>query len=108
MRNCNHVVISISVELPSNSKGDAPFHRAAYDYSRAYWDSLCDHLIDVSWEDSFELGASAAATEFCDVVQVRIDVNILNCKYQFKSHSSLWFSTVCAAVTAHRNHFCHL
>ena len=45
---------------------DAPFHRIPYDYSCADWDGLGDHLRDVPWEDIFKLGASAAASEFCD------------------------------------------
>ena len=57
-------VVSVSTDFPSNSKRDSPFHRITYDYSRADWDSLCDHLRDVSWEDIFKLGASAAASEF--------------------------------------------
>ena len=44
------------------------------DYSLADWDSLCDHLRDVPWEDILKLGASAAAREFCEWVQVEIDV----------------------------------
>ena len=27
------------------------FHHIAYDYSCADWNGLCDHLIDVPWED---------------------------------------------------------
>ena len=44
--NSDHVV-SVSIDFPSNSQRDALFHRIAYDYSRADWDSLCDHLRDV-------------------------------------------------------------
>ena len=36
--------------------------------------SLCDHLRDVPWENIFKLGASAASSEFCELVQVGIDV----------------------------------
>ena len=43
---------------------NAPFHRIAYDYSCAYWDSLCGHLRDSPWENAFKLIASAAASEF--------------------------------------------
>ena len=39
-------------------------------------DGLRDHLGDVPWEDIFKLGASAAASEFCEWVQVGIDVYI--------------------------------
>ena len=47
------------------SQQDAPFPHIAYDYSRADWDGLRDHLRDASWEDIFKLGASAAATKSC-------------------------------------------
>ena len=86
--NSDHVVVSVSIDFPSNSQRDAPFHRIAYDYSRADWDGLRDHLRDVPWEDIFKLGASAAASEFCEWVQVRIDVYIPHRKYQVKPHSS--------------------
>ena len=52
-----------------------------------------------------KLGASAGASEFCEWVQVGIDVYILHRKYQVKPHSSPWFSAACAATIAHRNHF---
>ena len=72
--NSDHVAVSVSIEFPINSKRDAPFHRIAYDYSRADWDGLRDHLRDVPWEDIFKLSTSAAASEFCGWVQVGIDV----------------------------------
>ena len=33
--NSDHVVVSVSIDFPINSKQDAPLHRIAYDYSRA-------------------------------------------------------------------------
>ena len=60
---------------------------------------------DVPWEDIFKLSASAAAGEFCEWVQVGIDVYIPHCEYQVKLHSSPWFSAACAAAIVHRNHF---
>ena len=84
---------------------DVLFHHIAYDYSCADWDSLHDHLRDVPWEDIFRLSASAAASEFCEWVQVGIDVYIPHRKYQVKPHSSPWFSAACAAAIVHRNHF---
>ena len=44
LENSDHVVVSVSIDFPSNSQRDAPFHRIAYDYSRANWGGLCDHL----------------------------------------------------------------
>ena len=86
--NSDHVVVSVSIDFPINSKQDTPFHCMAYDYSCADWDGLRDHLRDVPWEDIFKLGASAAASEFCEWVQVGIDVYIPHRKYQVKPHSS--------------------
>ena len=43
-------------------------------------------------------------SEFCESVQVRIDVYIPHRKYQVKPHSSPWFSAACAPVIVHRNH----
>ena len=38
--NSDNVLASVSIELPSNSQGDALFHHIAYDYSCADWESL--------------------------------------------------------------------
>ena len=45
--NSDHVFVSVSIDFPTNSQQDAPFHHIAYDYSRADWDGLRDHLRDV-------------------------------------------------------------
>ena len=55
---------------------------------------------------SYDLTASAS--EFCEWVQVGIDVCILHPKYQVKPHSSPRFSAACAGAIVHRNHFFHL
>ena len=60
------VVVSVSIDFPTNSKQDTPFHHLAYDYSRAAGDGLCDHLREIPWEDIFKLSASAAISEFCE------------------------------------------
>ena len=41
--NCDHVVVSVSIDFQSNSQWDAPFHRIAYDYSHADSNGLHDH-----------------------------------------------------------------
>ena len=105
--NSDHVVVSVSIDFPTNSQQDAPFHRIAYDYSRADWDGLRDHLRDVPWKDIFKLGASAAASKFCEYVLFGIDVCIPHRKYQVKPHSSPWFSAACATAIVQRNHFFH-
>ena len=42
--NSYHVAVTVSIEFPSNSQWDALIHRIVYDYSRADWDALLDHL----------------------------------------------------------------
>ena len=106
--NSDHIVVSVSIDFPTNLQQDAPFHRITYDYSRADWDGLRDHLRDVPWEDIFKLSASAAGSEFCEWVQVGIDVYILHRKNQVRPHSSPWFSSACAATIVQRNHCFHL
>ena len=108
LRNPYHVVVSASIDFPSNLQRDASFHHIAYDYSCADWDGLHDHLRDVPWDGIFKLGASTAASEFCEWFQVRLDVYIPHRKYQVKPYSSPWFSASCAAAIVHRNHFFHL
>ena len=63
---------------------------------------------DVLWEDIFKLGASTAASEFCEWFHVGIDVYIPHRKYQVKPHSSPWFSAAFAAAIVHRNYFFRL
>ena len=36
--NSDHVVVSVSIDFPTKSQQEAPFHRITYDYSRADWD----------------------------------------------------------------------
>ena len=87
---------------------DALFHCIAYDYT-CDWDSVCDHLRDVPWEDIFKLSASSADSEFCEWLQVQIDVyNITYGNYQVMSHSSPWFAASCAATIVHTYNFFHL
>ena len=64
--NYDQVVVSVSIDFPSNSLQYVPFYCIAYDYSGADSDVLRDNLRDVPWEDIFKLGSSAAATEFCE------------------------------------------
>ena len=103
--NSDHVVVSVSIDFPSNSQQDALFLRIAYIYSRADRVELRDYLRDIPWEYIIKLGASAAASEFCEWVQVGIYLYIPHRKYQVKPHSSPWFSTACAVAIFHRDYF---
>ena len=86
----NHVLVSVSIDLPSNSQWDTPFHHIAHDYFCADGDGLCDHLRDVPWNNIFKLSALAAAHEVCEWVQVGIDVFVPHQKYQVKPHTKIY------------------
>ena len=82
--NSDHLVVSVFIDFPINSKQHVVFHYVAHDYSRADLDGLCDYLRDVPWEDIFKFSASPAVSEFCEWVHVGIDVYIPYRKYQVK------------------------
>ena len=108
MGNSDHIVVSVSIDSPINSKQNILFCCMAYDYSNADWDGLCNHLRDALWKDIFKLNVATATSNFCEWVQVEIDVCIPHHKYQVKPHSFPWFSVACAAAICHRNHFFRL
>ena len=49
--NSDHVVVSVSIDFPSNSQRNVSFHHIVYDYFCADWDGLRDHLRDVPLEN---------------------------------------------------------
>ena len=53
-RNSDHVVVPVSIDFPSYSQWDAPFHRIAYDYSCADRDSLHNYLRDVPYANKIK------------------------------------------------------
>ena len=65
-------LVSVSLDFPSNSKEDALFHCIASGYSHTDWDNCHDHLRVAPWEDVFEFGPSAVASEFFEWDQVGI------------------------------------
>ena len=103
-----YVVVSVSIDFPSNLQRDVLFHHIAYDYSRADCDSLRDHLRNGPWENIVKLSASAAASGFCEWVQAGNDVYLPHRKYQVKPYSSPCFSAACASTAVHRNQFFRL
>ena len=54
LRNSNNVVVTVSIDFPSNPKRDAFFHHKTYDYFLADLDCRRD-LGDVPWKDIFKL-----------------------------------------------------
>ena len=68
LENSDHVVASISIDFPVNSKQDALFHCIAYDYSCTDWNGFRDHLRGVPREDMFKHSASVATSEFWEWV----------------------------------------
>ena len=105
--NSDLIVASVSIDFPSNSQQDAPFHCIVYDYFCADWDSLCDHLRDAPWEDIFRLRLLLLLVYFVSGFRLEL-MHVPHLKYQVKPHSSTWFSADCAADIVHRNHYFRL
>ena len=103
--NSDLVFVSVSVDLPSNSKRDTQFQRKTYDYSPADWDGLRDHFRGVSWENISKFSAPAPVSPFFEWVQVGIYVYIPHCKNHVKTYLSPWFLAISSAATIHRNYF---
>ena len=51
-----------------------------------------------------KLRASDAASEFCEWVQVGVEVYLPHGKYHVKPYSSPWFSVAYPTAINHRNH----
>ena len=45
--NSDHVVVSVSIDFPTNSQQDASIHHIAYNCSHTGWGGLRDYLSDV-------------------------------------------------------------
>ena len=88
LRNSHHAIVAVSIDFPSNSRRDAPFHCIAHDCSRADFKGIRDYLRDVPWEEIFKLSGSFATCEFSEWAHVGTDVYIPHRKYQIKAHSS--------------------
>ena len=101
---CYHVVVSLSIIFTT---GCPLSLHCLWLFScwlgQCLW-SFGDHFLGRISLNS----VSATSSEFCEWVQVGIDVYIPRWKYQVKSHSSPWFLAACAATIVHRNHFFNL
>ena len=105
--NSDHVV-SVSIDFPSNSKRDAPFHHIAYYYSHADWDSLHDHLREMFHGKislslvlllllvNFVSGFSLELVYMSLIISIMSNLTLLH---------GFQFSTACAASLVHGNHF---
>ena len=106
--NSDHVVISVSIEFPLNSKRDVPFHLIVYDYL-----VLIRMVFVIIWEMflgkiSLNSILPLLLVKFFEWIQVGIDVYIPHCQYHVKPYSSPWFSAAFAAAIVDKNHFSQL
>ena len=76
LENSAHVVVSVSIEFPINSKQDALFHCMAYNYCCTDLNGLVDHLRDVSWEDIFKFSASLNSGFRLELMYILLIVSI--------------------------------
>ena len=102
--NSDHTVASVSIDFPINSKWDALFHRISYDYSRADWDGLRNHLRYIQGRISLNSMLLLLLLNF--VSGFRLELIYISLR---SSHTHLHdFSAACAAAIVHRNHFFRL
>ena len=66
--NSDHVVVSVFIDFPSNSKQDFPFHRISY------MTIVVPEMIHGKIFLNSVLGTSADVSKFCEWFQVQIDV----------------------------------
>ena len=102
--NSDHVVISLSIDFPINSKQDAPFHHIAYDYSPADQDGICDHLKDVPWKDIFKL-SPATASEFCEWLRLEFIYIFLTISIRSNFTHLHGFSSLCCCHSSYKSFF---
>ena len=103
MESSDRVVISLSIDIPLKSKGDALFYYKHLDYSCADW------MVFATVKEMFHGRISLIWTLYCCfqilLVQVNIDVYITHHKYQVKPHLYAFLSAAFSAAMSHRNHF---
>ena len=59
------------MKLIQSTKGDASSHFTSFDYVQTDWDGPLDHVTDITLKEYIVvLGASDAAFQFCDWVQI--------------------------------------
>ena len=53
--NSDHVVVSVSIDFPSKTMWNVPFHDIAYDYYCADLDDFCDDLLLLNFVSGLRL-----------------------------------------------------
>ena len=107
--NFDHVVVLVSIDFPSYSQWDAPFHCIAYDYSRADWDGLCGHLKGVPWEDIFKLVLLLLLVNFVTGFRLKLMyISLIKSIRSSLTHLHAFQLLVLLPYNiVHRNHFFH-
>ena len=70
--NFDHAVVSVTIDFPSKSKGDTPFHHTIYDYFPVDQDSLRDNLRDFPRKEIIKLFAYTAATKLACMTKLKL------------------------------------
>ena len=105
--NTDNFVVSTSIDVSSSWKGDTAFYGSTFDYSCADCDGVRDYLRDVLWKNTFNLGASAAASQFCVYIHGGNDAYIPYPSLKMSGESYFWsyFEAIFEAISP-RSYFC--
>ena len=78
IQNFEHVVVLVSIDFPSNSKGDAFFHCTAFDYFPVNWDGFHNYLKNVLWEHILKFSTSRLLLNLVNGFQLEVMYIIIN------------------------------
>ena len=105
--NSDHAVVSVSIEFPTNSNLDVPFHWIAHDYSHADWDCLV--IIREVFHVRISLNSVLLLLLMNFVSGFRLELMYTSLIVSIRSKPLIsWFSAACAVAITHRNHFFRL
>ena len=105
--NSDHVVVSVSIEFPTNWNLDVPFHWIAHDYSHADWDCLV--IIREMFHVRISINSVLLLLLMNFVNGFRLELMYTSLIVSVRSKPLIsWFSSACAVAIAHRNHFFRL
>ena len=106
LRNSDHVVVSVSIDVPSYSLWDALFHHIAYMTILKLIVMVFVIIWEMfHWRISLKSVLLLLLVNFVSGFRLELMYYIPCHRYQVKSHSSPWFSAAGATVIVLRNHF---
>lgn len=103
--NSNLAVVSVNISFASSIREGPLIQKSSFYYQRCDWHSSPHFLLDAYSIQIIKLPIQNHATEVSSWAKSDIDPFLPSMKYQVKSQTSLWFTSVCYTSITHRNRF---